>query len=127
MDTHISWNGHGNNFSIKVLEGAAKNTVVARAERLQVKDACFSQRADGGLDVRGEVSALWGAMLAENVDNRTIKGIGVAKPWLVSEGWDEVRPSAVKPGVFFNVRTQQELVSAPFAELVEGRAYVKAD
>jgi hypothetical protein len=126
VQTHISWNGHGNNFSITVLEGAAKNTVAARAERLQVRDAHFSQDADGALEVRGEVSALWGVELAEHIDNKTIKGIGVAKSWLVAGAWDEVRPSSVKPGVFFNVRTQKELVSAPLAELSEGRAYVEA-
>jgi hypothetical protein len=36
--------------------------------------------------VVGEVEALWGAQLRSEIDNKTIKGLSVGKPWMPIDG-----------------------------------------
>lgn len=79
--------------SVKALEGADKGRVIAYVERLQMKDAEFkvseagrsrvvkTKRKSVHAGIVGEIEALWGATLRGELDNSTIKGLAVGKPF----------------------------------------------
>ncbi len=84
--------------SVKALEGARKGKVVMHAERLMMRDVEFRVSEAGRDRVRrtkrksvhasivGEIEALWGAQPRDDLDNKTIKGLAVGKPWRPFDG-----------------------------------------
>jgi hypothetical protein len=83
---------------IRALEGEDKGKIVARVEQLQMKDVEFKVSQAGRARVLetgrksihagivGEIEALWGATLREGIENSTILGLAVGKPFGKVEG-----------------------------------------
>jgi hypothetical protein len=84
--------------SVKALEGSCKGRVVMHAERLLVRNAEFrvsqagrervvrTQRKSVHAGIVGEVEAIWGASLRDDLDNNTIKELGIGKPFRPFDG-----------------------------------------
>jgi hypothetical protein len=91
-------NTHKDLWSVKALEGDLKGLVVAHVEQLVMSGTSFEVSQAGRertvrtgrktvhAGIVGQVEALWGAELRDGVDNKTIKGLGVAKPFLPLDG-----------------------------------------
>lgn len=102
MKVFVYCNIRKNLLSVRALDGEQKGRVVAHAERVAMKDVEFRVQHGGRrrtletgsknvhAGVVGEVEAVWGLEPREGIDNRTIKGLAVGRPWLPLEG-DQVR------------------------------------
>lgn len=84
--------------SVKALEGEHKGKVVATVEQIRLCGAEFkvseagrqrvlrTRRKSVHAGVVGQVEALWGATIRRELDNRTIKGLAICKPFLPMDG-----------------------------------------
>lgn len=84
--------------SIKALEGEHKGLVVAHVEQVRLKGVEFrvsqagrqrvlrTKRKSVHAGAVGVVEALWGAEIRRDLDNRTIKGLAVGKPFMPIDG-----------------------------------------
>jgi hypothetical protein len=62
---------------IKALEGEHEGRVIARVEKVLLTDTAVT--ADG---TTGVVKAVWGAELVDDLDNRTILGLSIGRPFI---------------------------------------------
>lgn len=84
--------------SIKALQGELKGLVVAKAEKIDMRNVRYrvsaagrqrvtdQQRKNVHAFVVGEVDAIWGATLRDDIDNDTVLALGVNRPFLPCVG-----------------------------------------
>lgn len=101
--------------SVRALEGAEKGLVVAHVEQIMLKDCGFrvseaarrrvieTKRKSVHASVVGEVEAVWGAILREDISNSTIKGLSVGKPFTPIDG-EKVYYNPYNTKTFIRVR-----------------------
>lgn len=109
--------------SVKALDGADKGRVVAHVEQLAMKDAEFrvseagrqrviqKKRKHVHAGIVGEVEALWGAQLRDGIENSTIKGLAVGKPFMPIAG-EEVRYNPYETKTFVRVKDSAPVSTA---------------
>jgi hypothetical protein len=75
---------------IEALEGEQKGNVISTVEQVMLKDAEFRVAPRVGGGVIGTIEALWGAELQRDLDNDTLLGLAIGKPFRPLSG-SEVR------------------------------------
>lgn len=129
MKVFVYFNSIKNLLSVRALEGEQKGSVVAHVERIALKDVQFGVH-DSGLrrpletsskdayaGIVGVVEALWGAVPRGDIDNQTIRGLAVGKPWLPLEGGERVRYNPHDNDIFVNADTGAPVTRAARAHL----------
>jgi hypothetical protein len=70
---------------IEALEGEHKGNVISSVEQLMLKDAEF-RVTERSIGVVGTIEALWGAELQGDLDNDTLLGLSIGKPFRPFKG-----------------------------------------
>jgi hypothetical protein len=98
VKVYVYCNTSKNLLSVKALEGKQKGRVVAHVEHIMLKDVEFRVQPAGRrrtLETKrktvhagavGTVESIWGLTPRGDLDNRTIQGLAVGKPWLPFSG-----------------------------------------
>jgi hypothetical protein len=129
LKVFVYCNSVRNLLSVKALEGEQKGSVVAHVERIALKDVEFRVQDGGRRRARktgvknvhagcvGTVEALWGAVPRGDIDNKTIRGLAVGRPWSPLEGAERVRYNPHETDSFVREDTGAKVVRAERAHL----------